>query len=269
VSLAERCDAAVLLASRLVALGVSNFTLTCVSWEAGFLAKGLQLARRHGVLPFVRFEVFEPTLCMGWRNVSIVLAREVLHRCRQLERVVDLIREGIADEGLLLVSESIGRNGHRQWPEGLEIVDRVWSAMPQRYKLNHASHRFDDIFHNRGRGRSRDDGVRSEDVLPVLLDKMHFEVFVAFGCIMDALVNRQYGPNFDPHRAEDRAFIDELASLDETSIDCGVVKPTHMMAAAHPQPGLVRRYFGHRSPEFCVRYKRPKGAAQPACGPLF
>jgi SAM-dependent methyltransferase len=251
---AGACDAEVRLAGRLLERGVDSFVLTCVDPDPHLLARGRQLARRHGVLSRLRFALAEVGSWDPRPGVAVYLAHDALHRVAGLERLLDRLNRSLAPEGLLLACERIGRNRHRLWPEALAFVEAVWEALPARSKFDHTLGRGDDRFVNRERVRQGGDGLRAQDVLPLLLERLHFELFVGYGGIVDPFVDRAYGANFDPHREAERGFLDELAQLDEVAIDAGLIKPTRMIAVLRRRPVESRRFFRHRSPEFCVRY---------------
>src|SRR5690606_19005291 len=97
------------------------------------------------------------------------------------------------------------------------------------------------------------EGIRAQDILPLLLERFHFASFLAFGNLIDVFIERPYGPNFDVDVPGDLAFIDRVQALDQASIESGRIKPTHMLAAlckARPEHTRVLR---HLTPEFCVR----------------
>jgi SAM-dependent methyltransferase len=261
---AGACDAEVLLASHLLDRGVTNFVLTCVDPNPHLLARGRQLAHRHGVLSRLRFALVEPGSWDPRPGTAVYLARDTLHRVPELERLLERLIASLAADGLLLACEPIGRNRHRLWPETLAFVEAVWQALPARCRFDHTLGRRDDRFVNRERARQAGDGARAQDVLPLLLERLHFELFVAAGGIVDPFIDRAFGANFDPHREPERGFVDELALLDEAAIDAGLVKPTRMIAVLRRLPVESRRFFRHRSPEFCVRYPGLEGEDPPA-----
>ena len=85
------------------------------------------------------------------------------------------------------------------------------------------------------------------------MEKFHFELFIAFGNVIDVFIDRSFGHNFDSTYFFDLEFIDKVHAIDESSIDAGVIKPTHMMAAMTKHAREETRIYEHLSPEFCVR----------------
>ena len=100
------------------------------------------------------------------------------------------------------------------------------------------------------------EGIRAQDILPLLTRRFDFELFIGFGNIIDIFVDRTYGPNFDPANEWDRSFIDRVQALDQAEIESGRVKPTHMLAALTRQPVSHTKMHKHLSPKFCVRRRR-------------
>jgi len=100
------------------------------------------------------------------------------------------------------------------------------------------------------------EGIRAQDILPLLTRRFHFELFIGFGNIIDIFVDRAYGHNFDPANQWDRSFIDRVHALDQTEIESGRVKPTHMLAALTKRQVSNTKMHKHLSPEFCLRRTR-------------
>ena len=74
------------------------------------------------------------------------------------------------------------------------------------------------------------EGIRSQDILPLLLDHFHFRLFFGFANVIDPFVDRSFGHNFDATAPWDRAFIDAVQERIEKEMVSGRIKPTHMLA---------------------------------------
>ena len=96
------------------------------------------------------------------------------------------------------------------------------------------------------------EGIRSQDILPLLIKRFHFEFFVGFGNLVNPFIDRSFGHNFDPDDPKDLQFIDRVHELDQKLIDGGHIKPTHIIAAMKVRP-THQRVDRHLTPEFCVR----------------
>ena len=102
--------------------------------------------------------------------------------------------------------------------------------MPDRYKFNHALQRHEKLYENWDCSTEGFEGVRAEDILALLVESFEFDMFLAFGNIIDIFVDRAFGHNFDIDNPDDTAFIDMIAEVDERLLKDGSVKPTHLLA---------------------------------------
>ena len=74
------------------------------------------------------------------------------------------------------------------------------------------------------------EGIRAQDVLPLMVEKFDFDLFIPFANLILVFIDRPFGPNFDHTNAEDLAFIDHIHKLDEEHMIKGDIKPTQMLA---------------------------------------
>ena len=147
----------------------------------------------------------------------------------------------------------IGRNGHVRWPEAMEIIQEFWLTLSRQYRYNQRFRRYEERFEDWDCSHEGFEGIRSQDVLPLLLEFFHFQLFIGFGNLIDPFVDRAFGPNFDPKVAWDRSFIDDVQERDEQEMARGRIKPTHMLAVMGKAPAGRVRVIGPLTPEFCVR----------------
>jgi hypothetical protein len=148
----------------------------------------------------------------------------------------------------------IGRNGHMRWPEALAVLNDLWRELPNRYKYNHQLKRLETEFDNWDCSKEAFEGIRSQDILPLLIQKFQFDLFLGFANIVDVFVDRSFGHNFDTGREWDLKFIDKVHEIDESNIESGNIKPTHMTAAMTKHPGDRMKTYKHLTPKFCVRW---------------
>jgi ubiquinone/menaquinone biosynthesis C-methylase UbiE len=254
---AGNCDTEVAIA-RLVKDRDVDLRFTCLDLNPQMLARGKSLATEQGLSCFVFTEADINQWRVEPRSFDVVMANHSLHHFLELEVLFDKISEALRPDGSFLTMDMIGRNGHMRWPEALDVVNRIWSFLPDRYKHNHQLNRVETVYENWDCSREGFEGIRAQDILPLLMGRFDFELFLAFGNIVDIFIDRGFGPNFREDSDQDRAIIDLIATLDEYLIDQGTVKPCHLVAALRPK-GAVREYglqtrcFRHLTPEFCVR----------------
>jgi SAM-dependent methyltransferase len=258
---AGNCQHEIRLATQLRRAGVENFCVHCLDINAKMLSRGRALAESRGVgesLGFVETDINE------WdvdRHYSVCLAFQALHHFVELETVFAKVHEALSPGGTFIVNDMIGRNGHRRWPEALRYIEEIWRDMPDRYKYHHRLRQVDREYVDRDWSAWTFEGIRAQDILPLLMRFFEFEVFIAVGNVIDPFISRGYGPNFDMESEGDRAFIDRVADLDERLIDKGLVKPTQLIAHLRTEPVAEPRCYRHWTPKHCVRV--PDGVSHP------
>ena len=249
---AGNCELDLEIVKKLVRENTTNFSLECLALNPIMLERGKLAAEQEGIAENVSFVTCDINSWQPKQKYQAVLAIQCLHHFVELELLFDRISHLLADDGYFLTDDIIGRNGHMRWPEALEVVNELWDELPDRYKYNHQLKRLERQFVNWDCSTEGFEGIRSQDILPLLIDRFHFELFLAFGNLVDPFIDRAFGHNFDPSDSKDLQFIDRVQELDQELIDEGRIKPTHMIAAMKVQP-THRTVDRHLTPEFCVR----------------
>jgi SAM-dependent methyltransferase len=232
---------------------IRNFAFECVDINVEVLHRGSAAARENGVSEHFTFSTFDVSAWRPRREYMFVLAVQSLHHVQKLEILFERIKEALHPGGYFMSDDMIGRNGHQRWPEALRLVENLWAELPEKYKYNHQLKRVDKTFINWDCSTEGFEGIRSQDILPLLIRHFSFEVFVAFGNIIDPFIDRSFGPNFDPNNEWDRGFIDRVHALDVMELEAGRIKPTHMMAVMRKKPVDHPQIHKHMTPEFCFR----------------
>jgi len=186
---------------------------------------------------------------------NAIMANHSLHHFQNLENIFQAVKSSLVDDGGFVVSDMIGRNGHMRWPEAMEIIEAVWAKCPDRYKYNHLLHRFEKNYDNWDCSIGNFEGIRSQDILPLLYKYFHFSKFVAFGNIPDIFIDRTFGPNLRVD-AMDCEFIDSLEELNTKLINDGIIKPTHMFGVLLKNETVTQSDMGW-APEYCIRLTDP------------
>lgn len=247
------CDTEVALAELLISKNILNFNFTCLDINAHMLERGAQLASEH--LLGDRFN-FIGTDINSWHvdnQYQIVIANQSLHHFLELEILFDKIHASLDDLGFFLTSDMIGRNGHMRWPEALEIVLALWSLLEDRHKWNNQLKRFESVYENWDCSLEGFEGIRAQDILPLLVGRFKFHCFFGFANLISVFVDRGFGPNFDVENVRDCYFIDFVAKLDDYYIETGKIKPTQMIAAMTKTEIAPTRIMKNLTPEFCLR----------------
>ena len=250
---AGNCDSEIRLAQALVAQGVTDFEIECVDLNPRMLERGAAQARAAGVAPLLCFAEADFNRWTPRRTYDAVVANQSLHHVLALEHLLDAIAGALAPHGLFVASDMIGRNGHQRWPEARAIVDEFWAELPQPYRQNLQLGRHEDRFLDWDCAVDGFEGIRAQDVLPLLLERFAFDVFIAFGNVIDPFVDRSFGHHFDPDKEWDRDFIDRVHARDEAELAAGRITPTHMMAVMRVGAGGAPLTVDGLTPERCVR----------------
>ncbi|MBI3901589.1 MAG: class I SAM-dependent methyltransferase [Nitrosomonadales bacterium] len=250
------CDFEVELACRLRDRGYGEFIIECMDINATMLARGAALAAQRGVAEYLvaaqaDFNLWAPPEAGCYQ---VIIANQSLHHVVNLEGLFDGIHRALASDGRFVLSDMIGRNGHMRWPEALEIIDTFWQQLPMSYRVNRRLNITQQSYTNFDNSRLSFEGVRAQDILPLLLERFHFLRFIPFANVIDVFIDRDIGPNFDPARQWDTDFIDRVARADQAALETGRVKPAHLMASLSVAFVEPPQYPGNLSPGFCVRH---------------
>ena len=213
------------------------------------------------------FEIVDFNETFPEGKFDLIIAHHTLHHIVELELLFGHIREALQPDGVFASIDMIGRNGHMCWPETQSYVDLYWGFLPDRMKHNFQFNQFHEKFVNFDCSKSGFEGIRAQDILPLLVKDFWFEGFVGVGGIIDPLFERGYGQSFDMKSEKDLALADFLATMNEQLVLSGKVTPTMMFARMRPEmiPGKETNQFEHLSPEFCIHpVELPDAAARKA-----
>lgn len=254
---AGNCDTELRVAQQLVDAGLEDFQIDCLDINTAMLKRGKENARQAGlenkVLPVeCDFNTWRPD-----QEYDGVMANQSLHHVLELETLFDAVQGGLKPNGLFVASDMIGRNGHQRWPEALALVREFWTELPDTYRHHLQLRRAEPEYLDWDCAQEGFEGIRAQDILPLLVERFGFEVFIGFGNLVDPFIDRGFGHHFDPERDWDRDFIDRVHARDEAELERGSIKPTHMLAVMSVDRQTTCRYLGRLSPAFSVRPADP------------
>jgi SAM-dependent methyltransferase len=250
---AGNCDAELAVARLLRDRGVDGFHIECLEINAAMLERGRAAVTAAG---FSRHFTFIEGDFNRWRADGphdVVLANQSLHHVVELEHLFDEVGRALAPEGRFLVSDMIGRNGHQRWPEALAQVREFWHELPRSHRYNVQLRRQEDEFLDWDCSVEGFEGIRAQDVLPLLVERFGFATFLAWGNLIDPFIDRSFGPHFDPDRAWDREFIDRVHARDEAELAAGRITPTHLIATLTCDRDARPALRGRLTPETSIR----------------
>jgi ubiquinone/menaquinone biosynthesis C-methylase UbiE len=250
---AGNCDWEVALAQELVRENAGSFVLDCLDVNLEMLERGRKAAADAGIAECMKFSEVDLNQWTPARSYDVVVANQTLHHVVELESLLSKIRQSIQPHGRFVVCDTIGRNGHQRWPEALEIVQRFWRKLPPSYRYNRLLDRYEERFEDWDCSQEGFEGIRAQDILPLLCSTFHFNLFVGYANAVLPFVDRGFGHNFDPSDAWDRQFIDCVHQADEAGFAEGWLKPTQMIGVLSAGVEGATRFRGRLKPEFCIR----------------
>jgi len=256
------CQIELQLAAKLKKANVSNVRLVCLELSPVRLERAKASAEKEGVVDLLEFRETDLNAWYPGEKVDVFIAHHALHHMVSLEGIYDAMVSSMTTDSVFVTADIIGRNGHRRWPETLHWIERMWKIMPERYKHNFQFNRFHETYLDWDCSSSGFEGIRAEEVLPLINERFDFDAFLGFGGLIDPWIERGYGQSLDPENPQDTAFVDLLEDLNQTLIECGKIKPT-MMLAAFRLPGCgARKTFRGLTPSLAVRDPQERAAAQ-------
>ena len=243
------------VAAQLKARGFHDFRIECLEMSsercaaanARFVAEGLS---EHICVRQQDLSNWNPD-----RSYSSVMANHSLHHFTELEGIFASVVEVMDDSGNFVINDIVGRNGHQRWPEVLRYLEPIWDTLPPKYKFNNRRDRVDEDYDNWDYSLRSNEGVRAQDILPLLNNFFDASHLVATGGLIDDFIDRTYGHNFDVESAEDTCLIDQISFMNEALIEAGMIKPTMLMAWYRKKSSSPPETRIHRgwSQEFCTR----------------
>jgi SAM-dependent methyltransferase len=241
------------MAQRLVASGITTFTIECMDINTTMLQRGRELAAASGVEKHVNPIVGDFNQWQPDGIYDLVLANQCLHHVLELENLFAAIKQCLNPEGYFLASDMIGRNGHQRWPEALKIVNDFWQELPDSYRYNRLLSRHESQYINHDCATESFEGIRAQDILPLMVSSFKFELFIPFANVVHVFIDRCFGHNFNADAEWDKSFIDRVHARDEEGMLSGELKPTQMLAVLRICDIETQLLHPTLTPEFCVR----------------
>jgi SAM-dependent methyltransferase len=247
------CDTEIRVAQLMRMMGLSRFVIECLDMNPHMLQRGREMANREGVAENIGFVEGDFNKWRAPKPYTGIMANQSLHHVLNLEGLFDEVKRSLDPRGYFITSDMIGRNGHQRWPEALSEVQRFWQELPSDYRYNQQLDRHEEVYENWDCSQEGFEGIRAQDILPLLLERFDFRLFIGFANVVDIFIDRSFGHNFKADQEWDRAFVDRLHAFDEQALKTGTLTPTHMMAVMTSQPCSQRLCSRGLAPEKSVR----------------
>ncbi|MCW5965352.1 MAG: methyltransferase domain-containing protein, partial [Bryobacterales bacterium] len=172
-------DLEVRVAQRLRRGGLSEFVFECLETTPAMLERGRESARQAGLQDHVLMVEGDFNIWNPQHQYAGVIANQALHHVVELERLFDEIKRALHPRGYFVTNDMIGRNGHMRWPEALEAMRPFWMELPTEYRWNRLYHRHEEEYINHDCSTEGFEGIRAQDILPLLIERFDFPLFAA------------------------------------------------------------------------------------------
>lgn len=135
---------------------------------------------------------------------DVILCVSALHHLVEIENVVKFCHDSLNEDGeFWSIGEYVGRNGNRLWPDARVQANAVFQQLPPRFRLNHHTHQVDGEVPDNDYSVGCFEGIRSEDIEPVLDRWFHPDDVYRRNCFLWRLVNLAYSDNYDLLKPDD------------------------------------------------------------------
>ena len=245
----------VTIAENMIRRGFSDFKILATELAEIRLDRAKKLVAEKGLEDNFEFLIVDVNQWEPGQGFSGVMAQHTLHHIVELERMFDFIGRNLEEQGVFPILDMIGRNGHMRWPETLDVLEKFWAILPEKYKFNHQSSKLVDPYVNWDCSKSGFEGIRAQDILPLLCERFSFESFLGTGGFVDIFIERAFGHNFDPENPIDMAWFDIVARMNDAMLETGEIKPTMIFAVARKKdPAIAPSFYRGMSPEKAIRW---------------
>jgi SAM-dependent methyltransferase len=205
--------------------------LTCCEINPRMLERGISLAAEAGVSDRISFIETDVNSMKLSKSYDIYIANHSLHHFVGLEHLFAEIHKSMTDSSYFLVHDMIGRNGHMFWDNTLDFCNRIWDILPNDLKYNHQLKQFVPKRVQWDCSREGCEGIRAQDILPLLDRTFCFHDFATFFSIANRFVDRDFGHNYDINQPLHKAILDMIWQFDDHMCRNKLLRPTQMMAS--------------------------------------
>lgn len=209
-----------------------------------------------GLQTFFQHHIIDLNQQMINDEFDLVFAHHVLHHLVELESLFERIHDCLHDSAVFASIDMIGRNGHMRWPEALDVIELAWNFIPDHWKYNFQHQKYHETYLNHDCSSVGFEGIRSQDILALLIQQFAFEGFVGCGGFIDVLFDRGYGQSIDMSNRREKSLVTFLSDYNELLLETGRLKPTMMFAKmrrSELKASIQPRIFGAMTPEFAIR----------------
>ena len=241
------------VAQKLLAKGLSDFEFVCADLSPVLLERFAA-----AVDPKMRKLFDLRTVDLNTMDAEIagefdgVMASHSLHHLVELERIFTWVKRVLKPNCVFAINDMIGRNGHMRWPETGIFVRMIWPLLSEKQRYNVQLKKLYEDFEDHDCSTFGFEGIRAQDILPLLVRTFQPKRFFAAGGVVDPFIDRGFGHGFDLTEDKDKKLVEFICELNDALLDSGQIKPTLMLAHLVNEP-VEQKFFRTRSAVACLR----------------
>lgn len=146
---------------------------------------------------------------------DVILCVSALHHIVELEKLIKFCHDSLTENGeFWSIGEYVGRNGNRLWPDARAEATKLFRQLPEQYRLNRHANQLDSELPDNDFSVGCFEGIRSEDIEPVLDRWFHPADVYRRNCFLWRLINLAYSDNFDLEKVDDRGWIIRMVNAE-------------------------------------------------------
>ncbi len=206
--------------SELVALDINEETLKMAEKRA-----------KKDKIPFEYMVQDVNKLSLQENEFDLIICYASLHHFLELDHITWEINKALKKDGEFVTVDICSRNGYLLWEDNKEVINKIFSLLPERYRYNYYEKRVDSVFPDKDYSINSFECVNSEAIIPALDSNLERKHFIPMTCISRRFFDHMYGFNFDMERAFDKSFVEFILNLDDECIRTGRLKPETFFGA--------------------------------------
>lgn len=146
---------------------------------------------------------------------DVILCVSALHHLVELEKVIRFCHDSLSEDGeFWSIGEYVGRNGNRLWPEARSVANSIFSALPERYRLNSHTGSIDAELPDNDYSVGTFEGIRSEEIEPIVSRWFRCECALKRNSFLWRLTNLAYADNYNLQDVNDRLLIGKMVDAE-------------------------------------------------------
>jgi len=205
-----------------------NFKFDCIDINEKSLSIGQKKANDEQLnFDFIQQDINE--IKLPAEEYDVVFSLSALHHMINHEHIADEIKKTMKSDAVFIIQEPIPRNGFRMWDETKIIANKLWSQLPDKYKIDCIDKRnktqFLDELPDMDLSVDGFECVRSQDLYKILKEKFRVIFEVPGFSFARRFMDKRFGCNYDLNNPFDKAVLDIIIKLDETYSKLNNLKP--------------------------------------------